>query len=961
MQGISSCTHRLGVLRHRQTLLSLDPAARVGRSPNPRIALSTLQQGLIASDIEDAKAIWAETLTGRRQESKDTASQLRLLEKSEITSWEFLTHLTISRDKTGNSNYAKEQLIALAADSIASGDKKNKTSLNEAARDNPTAWDRIKLLDILDDFVEPTGQTSQSWSYQIIHPSGFHSESSDEEFALSTIIRDLIDKTANPGSGDSTTDAYSSDSSSISDQEDVTMKPDEQHLVRSAKEAMDQGLEPDDSGAGENDETRLMYKVLQQMESLKAENRRLKHQLSQMQNPASKSERQLATTSQVFHRLSPSEVSLYSPTWMVAEKQDESLLRLDVVLGNLGSYLSKHPEIAFAVFKDYRKKNMHTSRNNQDEDTVPPIEPYQVSMKFISDEMVDAFKAFMAIAPNFSTLFPNFKVDAEIQAPFLFWYHYRSSYLTIACQLKAAHRDLMDLMTRWIEETYSQEYDAIEASFGKGYVSSKTIKYLIRPGDVLVSKSENGVKTGILSTTWLQDHLDAKDETPTADKKEANGEHAVTSRYFSQGWHWAYDGTLYKQKRTIAINLTHKTPDEEVDVSQLEYYPLKYASQDDRNCLRRRGETFRRLGTQRLVEYHTRSWSTLSSDIERYMVDYATYKMLHHGKDAFNPQKEREPGLREFSADEASQGDEVYLFPPKVNGYSLVRKSWVDLYVDNIYEVQWDKTAFDNLVIDRDTKELIQALVMNQLEAERGTDIISGKGNGLIILLHGGPGTGKTFTAEAVAEIAEKPLYRVTCGDIGTKPEQAEKYLESVLHLGKSWGCVVLLDEADVFLEERSLSQLERNALVSVFLRVLEYYEGILILTSNRVGTFDEAFKSRIQLALHYKNLSDNQRRRIWWNFLNRLRNMEKGEKPTIDIDDLLDRVDELASDNVMNGRQIRNVITTARQLAKHRGKIMTFSDLRHVIEVTGRFDKYLQDVREGLTDDELARTSGKR
>lgn len=285
----------------------------------------------------------------------------------------------------------------------------------------------------------------------------------------------------------------------------------------------------------------------------------------------------------------------------------------------------------------------------------------------------------------------------------------------------------------------------------------------------------------------------------------------------------------------------------------------------------------------------------------------------------------------------------------------------VDLYVDNIYEVQWDKTAFDNLVIDRDTKELIQALVMNQLEAERGTDIISGKGNGLIILLHGGPGTGKTFTAEAVAEIAEKPLYRVTCGDIGTKPEQAEKYLESVLHLGKSWGCVVLLDEADVFLEERSLSQLERNALVSVFLRVLEYYEGILILTSNRVGTFDEAFKSRIQLALHYKNLSDNQRRRIWWNFLNRLRNMEKGEKPTIDIDDLLDRVDELASDNVMNGRQIRNVITTARQLAKHRGKIMTFSDLRHVIEVTGRFDKYLQDVREGLTDDELARTSGKR
>lgn len=59
----------------------------------------------------------------------------------------------------------------------------------------------------------------------------------------------------------------------------------------------------------------------------------------------------------------------------------------------------------------------------------------------------------------------------------------------------------------------------------------------------------------------------------------------------------------------------------------------------------------------------------------------------------------------------------------------------------------------------------------------------------------------------------------------------------------------MLLDEADIFLQQRNLEDLQRNALVSVFLRMLEYYEVILILTSNRVGTFDEAFKSRIQLA----------------------------------------------------------------------------------------------------------------
>jgi len=71
-----------------------------------------------------------------------------------------------------------------------------------------------------------------------------------------------------------------------------------------------------------------------------------------------------------------------------------------------------------------------------------------------------------------------------------------------------------------------------------------------------------------------------------------------------------------------------------------------------------------------------------------------------------------------------------------------------------------------------------------------------------------------------------------------------------------------------VFLEERGLGDLQRNALVSVLLRVLEYNVGILILTSNRVGTFDEAFKSRIQLALHYKNLDTFQQKKIWRNFL---------------------------------------------------------------------------------------------
>ncbi|KAH6681776.1 P-loop containing nucleoside triphosphate hydrolase protein [Halenospora varia] len=262
-----------------------------------------------------------------------------------------------------------------------------------------------------------------------------------------------------------------------------------------------------------------------------------------------------------------------------------------------------------------------------------------------------------------------------------------------------------------------------------------------------------------------------------------------------------------------------------------------------------------------------------------------------------------------------------------ITGYSMNDKSWNTLDVSRIHQVHWNDTVFEQLVLDRSAKELILALVTGRDDSKRDADLISGKRTGLVIRLRGAPGTGKTLTAESIAEFSRRPLYRVIVRDIGTSPEEVEKYLETVLTLGKLWDCVILLDEADSFLERRRTFDTERNAVVSVFLRVLDYFDGILILGTNRVGAFDEAFISRVQLSPLFKPFDETQRIRIWEAFCG-----------VAEIRDARGSLAELAKVQ-MNGREIRNTISTSKQLALYRGERMTYQHIKVVIQQARSFN----------------------
>jgi len=100
-----------------------------------------------------------------------------------------------------------------------------------------------------------------------------------------------------------------------------------------------------------------------------------------------------------------------------------------------------------------------------------------------------------------------------------------------------------------------------------------------------------------------------------------------------------------------------------------------------------------------------------------------------------------------------------------LRGFSFTEKKWFDFFIGQLSAPGWNADCFDQLVLPAAQKDLVRALVATHAEQNLGfDDIVKGKGKGLIMVLHGPPGVGKTLTAETVAEYCKRPLYMVSSG-----------------------------------------------------------------------------------------------------------------------------------------------------------------------------------------------------
>lgn len=238
-------------------------------------------------------------------------------------------------------------------------------------------------------------------------------------------------------------------------------------------------------------------------------------------------------------------------------------------------------------------------------------------------------------------------------------------------------------------------------------------------------------------------------------------------------------------------------------------------------------------------------------------------------------------------------------------------------------------------------------------------DVIVGKGQGLIILLSGPPGTGKTLTAEAVADRTHRPLFYLQAEDLGVNAATLGANIKRVFEMATEWNAVILLDEADVFMAERNPNDIHRNELVSIFLRELEYFRGIIFLTTNLYHTIDTAFRSRVSLHLLFSSLSREARETVWRKFLQRLPEpaprvveiTEDGEeKEPAPVEKSLDDED-LAELSLwqLNGREIKNAVKMVKSWCDHKGYVMTLSRLENGIKVTSPHASKEGDVDKDL------------
>ena len=250
-------------------------------------------------------------------------------------------------------------------------------------------------------------------------------------------------------------------------------------------------------------------------------------------------------------------------------------------------------------------------------------------------------------------------------------------------------------------------------------------------------------------------------------------------------------------------------------------------------------------------------------------------------------------------------------------GYSPNTSDGVTTKISSYFQKCQPNQTINDVIIPAADKQLISQII-TKCRSDKRRDLENwgfkeeSNKQGVVLLLYGAPGTGKTFTAGAIANELHRDLVSLNV------PELRNKYYGETEKLIKKAFCemremaakdsnapVFLLNEADQLIHERiastSTCSTIENSIQSIILEELETFPGILILTTNLESNLDEAFFRRFDLKFRFKLPDIESRRNLWKMYLRK----EIPGSEAIDVEVLAQRY-------LFSGAQIAMVVQNA-------------------------------------------------
>jgi 5'-deoxynucleotidase YfbR-like HD superfamily hydrolase len=372
-------------------------------------------------------------------------------------------------------------------------------------------------------------------------------------------------------------------------------------------------------------------------------------------------------------------------------------------------------------------------------------------------------KAFRDVVRSYDPVASDFTSSMNLQSPFGMLVHYWDELDEYRRALTQADgREHLDLLFEFMNRELKAERDEALKMIQKGQIAFKNAWFIYRPGDILYQE--------FMGEPWLLVCTKAVYE----DDPEAGPYLEIHQMYTD------HNGTTVGNAAHVVKLLQRNVFPQEnpVAITGLSVYPRKFAQVGDslEQQLKVRGEQFLALKDSLTVRYNGLARWLKSPPDDYYSASDCNFRGVwlpytETGRVILDRKTFGEENRMNRVKVKLAE-PKPWLCPPFTLGYSLSHKRWIHLLVQNIQDPGWIPNTWDSLILPQKEKLLLQSLVTSHVYSDKPRDQAQQKGKGLVVLLHGTPGSGKTLTAEVAAEASKKALVSTSVGELNQKSRQ---------------------------------------------------------------------------------------------------------------------------------------------------------------------------------------------